>query len=1295
MSHVDRKEKQAKSNVRVDNKQTSKSYVRDDVKHKRSRSRDRFELTVSVGGKRKDWKKSDKKPFDDRKPFEEKQTPKKSDKGKEPLDDSSSSEEENFAKTPRKKPIVIKDAAIKQYAREKKVSLAKASVHLRALAIVQRKEKEREAQEIPLDLLGLAKQIVLSEPLDAPHATLYETAILDVIRFVSPVVDCGLTIVTESFFSEILTVVPTLPETPCDAILVIEPQLLNVNIDKVCALTSLSSTVFVALHTHPGVCGINNGIYWTRHNGQILENRGKMRRLIDDWTPIVSYTAYKNFKFRFYELKNDFVLMEILPFYDPPKNPVVYSSCVEQMDVTDLQNLDTSEKWSIAQTAEFLKKSLYSLIWENTPLNTSVLVHIETYNSLREIYNVKMFSGLNYDTCVTQVKSEFLRSSMGSACLSKDPEMFSKIVRGTTQAVMFRDRPFVETLCAIKSNTHGLKYVLPFRTSEPLPAKSKIRLPVYIAFFVFMYFFLGTFLTLFDFLTWPDPMITFIKPSASFFDAGKIYQLFLTLKIPSFWTVFVAPFVEEIIKINLPITGFLMLVLGEFYAYVQASIPYPAIFASNFVTRISPALFHLFTLVFYWFFDREAWTLKWMMLLHSYWNLSAQIKIFYPFPWFRDLFRNHIQYVLSEQDFENLILDFFARNETVDFSTYTVPDQNYSWMYHAMMLFYILMPLVTIFALWEIGIAFFTLSDHKIPHLRSQLIKTIAPDFDKCKTWVTQYLELEDRSTELAWWGPAPLVLMPIETHIFEEIPIDPDAKKLEIELYGRKTPISELNSMPEESPTHHLYPILISNQLMYTPKNSSKNVLSALYYRMYADPHLGQIKKGIRHILWRSTFDILVEHKVFLMEFQEISIQQAAEAMGGQKGKRLLEAADEQEKGSCSKFTKSYNVKWDETIPLKKNYIKPRAICNLGTHFHSATAHWARMLSAGLHKNWNENNIWPIKMFNREIPFILVYASGYDVQALSKMFEICSAAQAVSIIVSGDDSVVINNVYSGPCLFEGDFSMCDQSQDEGPLIEGFEKWTTQAGLPKDVQEIFMKSFSMPFVISKKNKSLKVVGDTGVKLPTGTTATTIVNSVDNCVAHIFAISSALEKNIDEFGKYPEYISQLGMNLKTQDVNLDTLTFLKGWWVSSKWIPLPSCILKIGKTLKDPRVLIKNSDHLYAVRRVAYEISVAFPHIPANYPIVSAWFSILKRLSVKSDKNIAKDYFIEDYKYKTKGSLVVLDENEICELYQKIYSRYGIIKRDIREFENLCESVVSLPALVAHPIVDVLFQRDYS
>jgi len=166
---------------------------------------------------------------------------------------------------------------------------------------------------------------------------------------------------------------------------------------------------------------------------------------------------------------------------------------------------------------------------------------------------------------------------------------------------------------------------------------------------------------------------------------------------------------------------------------------------------------------------------------------------------------------------------------------------------------------------------------------------------------------------------------------------------------------------------------------------------------------------------------------------------------------------------------------------------------------------------------------------------------------------------------------------------------------------------------------------------------------------------------------------------------------LDLGLKAKAIYPERLadaTFLRGWWTTEVWVPLPSALLKLGKTLKSPNLIAQTKDRLLALKRTAWALSQSYKNIPPDYPLLGPFLAMLKRLG--SSSSLTPNAIIESFDYKAKGGVFTVKEETLA----AIKRRYQFTTAELESAALLMKSVHTLPVMISHPCFERLLAVDY-
>lgn len=361
---------------------------------------------------------------------------------------------------------------------------------------------------------------------------------------------------------------------------------------------------------------------------------------------------------------------------------------------------------------------------------------------------------------------------------------------------------------------------------------------------------------------------------------------------------------------------------------------------------------------------------------------------------------------------------------------------------------------------------------------------------------------------------------------------------------------------------------------------------------------------------------------------------------------------------------------------------IKPRAITVLSNELHVLFAPDARGVASLLHGVFDGSLFGETRIY---------FAAGYHGEQLNAIGRQLEEMQSL-IAVSGDDCVACqpsplrrstnraNWVYK-----EGDFSTFDQSQREA-CLRGHAVWLKQCGVATFLIDLMIAICGMPY--AAKGKRLRIIGAVGAQLATGIDWTTVINSMSN-------LCYWLEVFLEEIDDPVTVARKMGLTIKYKETfDVHQVTFLKGWWQYDQeeklcWYPLPSQVLKIGKTLREPRLFSRSrKDAKEGIKNLSYAIASSFPNIPEEYPILGPFIASLRRLGKENASVVSAS---EDGWYKPQVESVSVNRTSAM---VSICTRYGLSVVDVERVEHTIGNIKALPAFISDPVFLALRDVDY-
>jgi len=485
------------------------------------------------------------------------------------------------------------------------------------------------------------------------------------------------------------------------------------------------------------------------------------------------------------------------------------------------------------------------------------------------------------------------------------------------------------------------------------------------------------------------------------------------------------------------------------------------------------------------------------------------------------------------------------------------------------------------------------------------------------------------------------------------------------------------------------MFPILITNGLLWQPANNARNLLASALWRTHNDPFVGFPPFAVRFDNWHSLQNIY-EKLIYNWVDHLLTVEECADLMG-QRGKRILAAYQKVKEGNLKKHTKTITLKWNETLPVDKDCngvitMKPRAIINLDPRIHALMAPFSRAMTDVMHEIF-DGKFHSIGKYSVRIFF----AAGSTHEQLSELGNALNSSDIV-IAASGDDSVVAWGGYplaARSTFSEADQSQFDHTQDEGPLsLACF--WMRKLGAPEEFLDLV--KFCCRSDYTSRKHDFSSTGGAGTQMPTGITLTTLLNSMATIAMYLFTIAN-------ESTDLVHSARQLGFKVKL--VNCDDirqLTFLKGWWVDSLsvgeliWLPLPSAVVKLGKLLKDPCLIFKDKNPHSSYSKACYALAKSYGQVPFEYPILGVFLKQLLYCSSQGlyDKPVHGLAVLESWKPVVQDYHII----DVDSCRAAMCARYDITRSDIERVEKLIRKVRSVPCYLEDPVFLSLSITDY-
>ncbi len=515
---------------------------------------------------------------------------------------------------------------------------------------------------------------------------------------------------------------------------------------------------------------------------------------------------------------------------------------------------------------------------------------------------------------------------------------------------------------------------------------------------------------------------------------------------------------------------------------------------------------------------------------------------------------------------------------------------------------------------------------------------------------------------------------------------------------------LSKLDDCVTQDAANVMYPICVTNGLLWEPARNDKNLLVAILHRTHNDPFVGTDKSSTRHKRWYFLALRSVDYGLFSAQIQTIpTLAQCVEIMG-KRGRRIEQAhVATESRGENLQLKTNITLKWNETISAQKDMgdfvtMKPRAIVNLDAIYHAQMTQWARAIADVLHELFDGRI-----HYVAGVPVRIFFASGYNQDKLNQLGQALAEGEIV-IAAAGDDSCVGWGVLTRQGMEpfgEADQGQFDHTQDEGPTFLAAGVWLRALGCPAWFVSLLRECCSIAYKV--KTKRMVVKGEAEVQMPTGITLTTVMNSVATVLNKVNYVEW-LVSHPDEVPDFTELGRDLGFVVKYHGKpDVGELTFLRGWWRLDTqgayvWLPLPSALLKLGKILRDPVTIThvhkqgkkvqRTSEE--AVKVVAWALARCYDGVPRDYPVLGEFLEVMKRCGKRTKIHI--EDVIESAAYKPKLGTVTIDRPEAM---LAVCRRYGCDRLDIERAERVLRSVRTLPAYVEDPFFETLANVDYA
>ncbi len=380
--------------------------------------------------------------------------------------------------------------------------------------------------------------------------------------------------------------------------------------------------------------------------------------------------------------------------------------------------------------------------------------------------------------------------------------------------------------------------------------------------------------------------------------------------------------------------------------------------------------------------------------------------------------------------------------------------------------------------------------------------------------------------------------------------------------------------------------------------------------------------------------------------------------------------------------------VKHDEMLMQQKDgyyTLKPRIIANVNPKFQAAVGPYVYRCQLALGKLWTADSSSIRHVVGRKYIaptwFHFMTGGGKTDREISLWMRnvldrvyVPAGELGFCILVCGDDSVVAYCMLDRVVFFEGDASMYDQSNSFGPLWFQYKimQWQGLDGIPNYLYKQSKNSYRVTTTLSDSTFYWLSRQDRAMR-DTGGSDTYYGNTVIMASSWWFVLRTLQYERWAEFESDPllstmSVFKQLGFDMKMKVFDdFRQVSFLKGLWYETAegiaWGPLPSRILKMGKSLKDPRGLYGVPDARKACEMFLADVSNSYATF-LQVPFVRAFVCRYRR-NLDKPHSSARVSQYGAASSDTFSHLVLRDEDLIA-----VCERYGFDLEALHRVEHM-------------------------
>jgi hypothetical protein len=502
----------------------------------------------------------------------------------------------------------------------------------------------------------------------------------------------------------------------------------------------------------------------------------------------------------------------------------------------------------------------------------------------------------------------------------------------------------------------------------------------------------------------------------------------------------------------------------------------------------------------------------------------------------------------------------------------------------------------------------------------------------------------------------------------------------------------------PHGHVTQFVYPIFQAMCPLPRPASGARNSYAMLRFRILAEPkcEADALYCNAYTGLFVTAISTFHANTIFSVQIEDMEDIIQALPKGKQKFARTnLTFIQNGTFSFNGKLKMQIFSKNNETIPWKTvagcshPVMVSRAVANVDPIANFALQVSARILSERFSNFGYYDGELVVHQYGW-ITFSYYYVKSFSALELSTVFNQMLTSQAtIRVMILGDDSLAFRTIGGKVVVYENDFSQYDMTQRDVQQQQ-VKKIMTAFGLPAGCIALWERLiYEEKFSLRVNNSKWK--GKRNPQQLTGIATTSVCNSILNLVATVSCHMMSTGQCDDLSQKYSKWGLSSKLNIVDPDLGP---TFLRGWFVKEYnqnfyiWMPLPSQIVKLGKTIEKPTLIAHTKDWGEAYKRCAFILANSYAHLDPAYPILGIF---IQRLLSESLEFNADQEVIEERKYKLR--LDIRRFVDRAHVMNCMYARYDVTEKEILEAEDVIRKS-HFPGIFGSTALEALFYTDY-